>query len=274
MGSDGYCDPQAKADENNAHGSSPRKRRSAVAPPSYSAPKRKPIEEKIVENPKTNVRGWFAMLANEENAAKGKCSYSRYNFYLKVNFGKKNKNGKPFGFVDDALQERLTPDRCEVGKQIYYWCPYQETKSRDDDSQDEEKKDNDAETDKYLFPGHYRRATLVKQTESSVEEKEESEKLSEGLEKLFGSEAVNSEEKLNQAKEVLLKMLNEAGTGKYKHYTQSYAEQYALMEKRKSKNVPTAERIKAASLKAAFSVPFFKLESEGKENIPGSMNLN
>ena len=50
--------------------------------------------------------------------------------------------------------------------------------------------------------------------------------MSEGLEKLFGSEAVNSEEKLNQAKEVLLKMLNEAGTGKYKHYTQSYAEQY------------------------------------------------
>lgn len=59
------------------------------------------------------------MLANEDNAAKGKCSYTRYNFYLKVNFGKKNKNGKPFGFVDEALQERLTQDNCEVGKQIY-----------------------------------------------------------------------------------------------------------------------------------------------------------
>jgi len=89
------------------------------------------------------------------------------------------------------------------------------------------------------------------------------------MEKIFGSQAVDSEQKLDRAKEVLLKMLNEADSGKYKDYTQSYAELYALMEKSKSKNTPTAEKIKAASLKAAFSVPFLKSESEGKENIPG-----
>ncbi len=50
--------------------------------------------------------------------------------------------------------------------------------------------------------------------------------MSEGMEKIFGSQAVDSEQKLDRAKEVLLKMLNEAESGKYKDYTQSYAELY------------------------------------------------
>ena len=43
------------------------------------------------KDPRAEYAGWYAMYANEKNAAKGKLSYTRYNFYKKINFKEKIK---------------------------------------------------------------------------------------------------------------------------------------------------------------------------------------
>ena len=49
------------------------------------------------KDPKAEYVGWYGMYANEKNAAKGKLSYTRYNFYKKINFKEKIKVGADEG---------------------------------------------------------------------------------------------------------------------------------------------------------------------------------
>ena len=68
---------------------------------------------------KEKLSGWFVMFSNEENARRAKCSYTRYNYWMKVDFGTKNNNGQPFAFVDKQLTERLTEELCVEGKEVH-----------------------------------------------------------------------------------------------------------------------------------------------------------
>jgi len=62
---------------------------------------------------------WYIMYANEENAEKGKCSYTRYNYFQRINFKQKNSDGKPLGFMDKELTKPLTPRLATTDIEIY-----------------------------------------------------------------------------------------------------------------------------------------------------------
>ena len=83
------------------------------------APARK--KERIEKPPvdlKTEMACWYVMYANEENAAKDKCSYTRYNYFQRVSF-KQRSDGKSPGYLDKALTRPLTKRHAMMDKEIY-----------------------------------------------------------------------------------------------------------------------------------------------------------
>ena len=84
------------------------------------------------KDPRAEYAGWYAMYANEKNAAKGKLSYTRYNFYKKINFKEKIKvmeegseeNGDNnetvmfSAYLDKDLTIPLTEKNSRVGEEI------------------------------------------------------------------------------------------------------------------------------------------------------------
>ena len=84
------------------------------------------------KDPRAEYVGWYAMYANEKNAAKGKLSYTRYNFYKKINFKEKIKvteegreeNGDSnetvmfSAYLDKDLTIPLTEKNSRVGEEI------------------------------------------------------------------------------------------------------------------------------------------------------------
>lgn len=143
------------------------------------------------------MEGWYVMYANEQNAEKGKCSYTRYNYFLKVVFKKKNGLGKPYGYLDEERHEILTPKNCIAGNEIYYWWPYVETRPKPDSDETE------------TLNGYYRRAKLVR-LQKEVKHKTPEEMTAEAFKALFDTDDLSTPSiDMSTVKEMIMKLLDD-----------------------------------------------------------------
>jgi len=150
------------------------------------------------KDPRAEYAGWYAMYANEKNAAKGKLSYTRYNFYKKINFKEKIKvmeegseeNGDSnetvmfSAYLDKDLTIPLTEKNSRVGEEIQMWFPWPESKTLENPV---ELNDSGDVQETVTIPPHFHRARLTYFSSDPPSEKSEDQKAAECFNYIFGT---------------------------------------------------------------------------------------